>query len=733
MKADDSCCKTENVKDAGESEAGEKHAGRRLAMAVDGMHCADCALNIERSIKHISGVLEAGVNYVTGTAVVYYDPYRVGPDKIRKAIERPGYAVRDSRIAQASSWLGRNRLRLTVAASGVCLALSWALRWLDPGSYAGPVSPAAALALGAVAIGGFPIFLNAVRTLLSLDANVNVLVSAAAISIGDYTEAGTVVFILVLGEVLEDFTVRKTKRAISALVKITPKTATLRRDGREIEVQADGVNVGDRVVVRPGERVPVDGHVVSGSGTVDESSVTGESMPVRVEPGSSVYSGTVSSSGYLEVEATKVSADSTVARIRRLVEEAQMEKAPVQRTMDRMARYFVPAVFIAAAVVYGLTGVPERAITVLIVACPCALVLGTPTAVVAALGRAARRGILIKGGAFLELMGKVNAVLFDKTGTVTEGTPKVVGIRSLDGHSEDELLEATASVEKMSQHPLAVAVVQEAERRGIRVKRARDLTVEEGMGIAATLADRQIHVGSARYMERVGTPVPTGMEAELEEEARRGRSSVLMSHNGSLCGIIWVWDPPRKEAAAAVECLKRTGVERLAMLTGDNRHSARRAAEMVGISEIHAEMLPHEKLEKVRGFKADGYCVCVVGDGVNDAPALASAHVGVAMGVKGTDVALETADVALMSDDLLRVPEAMALGKRALRIIAQNAIFAVGFNLAMVALAAWGVLDMIGGALAHQVSSLGVILNSMRLFVGGVKVKEMSRASEGRS
>jgi Cd2+/Zn2+-exporting ATPase len=703
--------------------AEKKKPGRRLSLSVQGMHCADCALNIERSIKHISGVLDANVNYVTGTAVVYYDPYRVSPDKVRKAVERPGYAVRDSRIVQASSWVALNRLRITAAASGIFLAASWVLRWTGPSSYHGAVSPAGALALAAVAVGGFEIFLNAVRTLLSLDANVNVLVSAAAVAailVGDYAEAGTVVFILLLGEMLEDFTVRKTRRDVSTLVKITPKTATIRREGLELEVPAEGVDVGDVVLVRPGERIPVDGVIVSGRGALDESSVTGESMPVEAEPGSPVYSGTVNCSGYLELEAKKVSADSTVARIRRLVEEAQMEKAPVQRKMDRMARYFVPAVFLAAAVVYWLTGIPERAITVLIVACPCALVLGTPTAVVAALGLAARRGILIKGGAFLETIGRVNAVLLDKTGTVTAGVPKVVEVERLDGHSEDELLATAASVEKLSGHPLGDAVLEEARRRGIVLGEARDLTVEEGMGIGAVLGERLVRAGSVAYMERLGVSVPAKLKADIEGAGATGRSSIVVSHDGAACGIIWLWDPPRQEAASAVRSLTRLGVQRIAMLSGDNRHSAQRAAEMVGIREVHSGMLPHEKLEIVKTFKTDGYRVAVVGDGVNDAPALAAADVGVAMGAKGADVAIETADVALMANDLTRVPEAIALGRKTLRIITQNAVFAIAFNLAMVALAALGVLDMIGGALAHQVSSLGVILNSMRLLaVGG--------------
>jgi Cd2+/Zn2+-exporting ATPase len=580
-------------------------------------------------------------------------------------------------------------------------------------------------------VGGFAIFVNAVRTVLSLDANVNVLVTAAAaaaVAIGDYTEAGTVVFILVLGEMLEDFAVRRTRGAISGLIKVTPRTATVRRDGREVEVPADSVNVGDLVLVRPGERVPVDGTITTGSGFIDESAITGEPVPVGVGPGAEVYSGTVCATGFVELRAAKVSSDSTLARIRRLVEEAQTEKAPVQRTMDALARYFVPAVFVAAAMTYFATGVVERAITVLIVACPCALVLGTPTAVVAGLGRAARDGILIKGGAYLEAVGRVDAVLLDKTGTVTEGTPKVVEVRSAGGLTEDEVLRLAATVERMSGHPLGEAIVEEASRRGLELGQASGFAVEEGMGVKAEVNGSVVCVGSARYMKRVGAKAPDSADELSMGGASDGRSRVVLSLDGTICGAISIWDPPREGARSAIESLGGVGVKRIAMVTGDNAQSARRAAELVGIDEVHAEVLPHEKLEWVKSLRGEGYCVLVAGDGVNDAPALAAADVGVAMGARGTDVAMETADVALMSDDLKRVPEAISLGRRAIGIIRQNAAFALAFNLAMVGLAALGTLGMIGGALAHQGSSLGVILNSMRLFLRGRRNRGANRA-----
>ncbi len=698
----------------------DRAPGARLTLAVGGMHCADCALNIERSIKHISGVLRASVNYVTGTAVVHYDPYRVSPERIKRAVERPGYRVGDSMMTHASSWLGRNRLRILAAGSGALLAAAWGVRLFQPESYAGLASPGVLLALGAVLVGGISIFINAVRTVLSLDANVNVLVTAAAgaaVAIGDYTEAGTVVFILVLGEMLEDFAVRRARGAISSLIEVAPRTATVLRDGREVEVPADSVDVGDVVLVRPGERVPVDGTITSGGGFIDESAITGEPVPVGVEPGAEVYSGTVCATGFIELRAAKVSSDSTLARIRRLVEEARAERAPVQRTMDALARYFVPAVFVAAAITYLATGVLERAITVLIVACPCALVLGTPTAVVAGLGRAARDGILIKGGAHLETIGRVDAVLLDKTGTVTEGSPKVVEVMGSGGLSEGEVLRLAASVERMSGHPLGVAIVDEALGRGLELEEACDFAVEEGMGVKASIGGRAVHIGSARYMERVGAGGSDSGEGPWAGDSFDGRSSVVLSVDGKVCGVILIWDPPREGAREAVEGLSAVGVRRIAMITGDNAASARRAADLVGIGEVHAEVLPHEKLEWVRSLRREGYRVAVVGDGVNDAPALAAADVGVAMGARGTDVAMETSDVALMSDDLRRVAEAISLGRKAVSIIRQNAAFALAFNLAMLGLAAWGTLGMIGGALVHQGSSLGVILNSMRLFL----------------
>ncbi len=705
----------------GRGRAGDA-PGERLRLEVGGMHCGDCALNIERSIRHISGVLDANVDYMMGTAVVRFDPYRVSAERIKRAVERPGYTVGDSRMTQASSWLGRNRLRLSAGVSGACLAASWAIRLLQPESYAGPASPGAVLALAAVAVGGLGIFLNAIRTLLSLDTNVNVLVTAAAaaaVALGDYTEAGTVVFILVLGEMLEDFAVRKAKRAISGLIEVTPRTARVRRDGREIDVPADAIHVGDVVLVRPGERIPVDATVISGGGSVDESTITGEPIPVEVGPGAETYSGTVCATGYLELRATKVSSDSTLAKIKRLVEEAQSQRAPVQTTMVAMSRYFVPIVFAAAAVTYAVTGVAERAITVLIVACPCALVLGTPTAVVAGLGRAARNGILVKGGAFLEEIGRVNAVLLDKTGTVTEGAPKVVEVEPFGDCTEDDLVRLAASVERMSSHPLAAAIVGEASRRGLDLQEARDFKVDEGLGVSGSVGKATVRVGSPRYMDRAGVAIPEAIKSKLGDGSDDGRTPVLAARDGGLCGVVWVWDPPREGAGEAVRQLKRIGVERVVLLTGDNRHSARRAAEMVGIGEVSAEMLPQEKLEWVKSLKAQGRRVAVVGDGVNDAPALAAADVGIAMGARGTDVAMETADVALMADDLSRVPEAISIGRAAVGIIRQNAAFAIAFNLAMLGLAAWGTLGMIGGALVHQVSSLGVILNSMRLFLGG--------------
>jgi len=705
----------------------------RMVLEVNGMHCADCALNIERSIEHLEGVLEASVNYVSGTATIYFDPYRVDADKIRRAIAKPGYVIRETALKKTTTWLSRYGPWISTILLGLILICAWVSRYVKPG-IPGEILPlgnihgfADILAIVVILFGGYPIFKNALMTLLSRNLNVNVLVSVAAIAavaIGDYLEAATVIFIMVLGEFLEDFTVGRTRKAISQLIKITPQQATVRRNDGEIQISVDQLELGDTVIVKAGERIPIDGDIASGEASINQAVITGESMPVDKNVGDAVYSGTVNEVGYIEVKATKVGTDTTLARIKRLIKEAQTEKAPIQRVVDKYAGYFIPLVFLVAIGVYlgvyFVTGefrpALERAITILIVACPCALVLGTPTAVVAGLGSAAKRGVLIKGGAYLEAAGRLTTVLFDKTGTLTVGKPQVTDIDAYSDHNEDEILQLAAIAEKRSEHPLAKAVLSEAEERKLNVAEPAEFKIFRGKGVLASYNGGSIVLGNREFLMDNSITIPEMVEKTVKARESAGNTVLILAHDGHVCGSISVSDQLRDGVVGAIGSLQKAGIKRVAMLTGDNRRTGEAMAREAGIEEVYANMLPEDKLEKVKELQAQGERVAMIGDGINDAPALAAADIGIAMG-KGTDVAIETADVALMEDELKKASFAVRLSRRTLNNIRQNLLFAIGFNFAMVALSAAGIISIIAGAVLHQVSSLGVILNAMRLLV----------------
>jgi len=690
------------------------HPRGELVVPVQGMHCADCALNIERSIKHLPGVLEASVNYISGKAYIRYDPYRVDERTIVKAIEKPGYIVRETPFEQLRSFWERHSGKIHVVLTGLMLLVAWGLRLSGTDFPVGATgfSFAELLSIAVFIIGGYPIFKSALMALVSLSLNVDVLVTAAsfgAVLLSEYVEAATVIFIMVLGEFLEEFTASRTRRAISSLMELTPEYAVVKRDGREVRLPVGEVVEGDIVVVKPGERIPVDGVLVLGESSVDQSAVTGESMPVDKDVGDEVYSGTVNGSGYFEMKATKVGDDTTIAHIRRLIERAESEKAPIQRTVDRYAAYFVPAIFAAAGLVYFATGSAERAIAVLVVACPCALVLGTPTAIVAGLGNAAKHGVLVKGGSYLEMAGKLDTLIMDKTGTLTKGALDVTKVTSFDGHTEDEILRLAAIAEKRSEHPLGQAVLRRAVELGIEVPDPDSFEAIRGMGVSASWGGMEITLGREDLLRKRGVDISGDLEGG-------GAETVLfLAHDSKLCGAIYVADALREDAKMAVEGLRREGVEKLILLTGDSSSVASAVASSLGMDEFRAGLLPEDKMEGVRELKEKGYKVGMVGDGVNDGPALAAADVGIAMGAIGTDVAIEAADVALMEDNLSKLAPFIGLSRKVISIINQNIAFALVFNLAAVIAASQGWIDIIAGAVIHQVSSLGVIFNSMRL------------------
>ncbi len=685
----------------------------KVIVNIENIHCGDCALNIEKSVEHVPGVLSAEVSYVLSTATIYYDPHRVEEDRIKKAITKPGYEVRETLVERTWAFWNEKKALVFLSLSGATLGLSWLFGWIG----LGPLILPTGLAIASLLIAGYPIVKSAIKTLLIPDLNVDTLVSTAAISataVGAYQEAATVLFIMLLGEFLEGLTVGKTRKAIASLIQLSPKMAWVKREGKEQQIPIEDVKPNEVVIVKPGERIPVDGRIISGCGSINQSTLTGESIPVEKEAGDKVYCGTFNESGSCEIEATQVAEDTKLAQIKRLILEAQAEKSPTQRVMDRFSRYFIPAILLIAILTYVITGEIIRAITILIVACPCALVLGTPTAVVAAIGNAARQGILIKGGAYLEQMGRLKTLLMDKTGTLTHGRPKVVGIKVLDGMDEKEVLYWAAIAEKRSEHPLARAISERAEELNLTVPHPVSFENFRGKGVKVQWDSRLIIVGNSEIMKSEKVEIPDSAKNLLEARQSEGMTSLFVSLDRRPLGIISIADTLRQGAKEAIEKIKEQGVSEIWMLTGDSAPVADRIGKELGI-RYEAKLLPEDKVLSVKEWKRKGRVVAMIGDGVNDAPALAVADIGIAMGAVGTDVAIETADIALMTDDLDKIPAVIRLSRKALRVIKENVIFALAFNAVLVFCSAQGWMTMILGAILHQASSLVVIFNSMRL------------------
>jgi Cd2+/Zn2+-exporting ATPase len=685
----------------------------KVIVAIDTIHCADCALNIERSVEHLPGILSAEVSYVLSSATVYFDPHRVEADQIKKAITKPGYVVKETFAEKTRAFWREMRHSIFMLTSGITLGLSWILGWIG----LGPAYLPTVFALASLVLGGYPILKSAIKALFIPDLNVDTLVSIAAIaatSVGAYQEAATVIFIMLLGEFLEHLTVGKARKAISSLIQLSPKMAWVRREGEEVQIPIEKVKANDVVIVKPGERIPVDGKIISGCGSVNQAMLTGESIPVEKDVGDRVYCGTINEAGSCEIATTQIAEDTKLAQIKRLILEAQAEKSPTQRVMDRFARYFIPAILLIALVTFLITGDPIRSITILIVACPCALVLGTPTAVVAAIGNAARQGILIKGGVFLEQMGRLKTLLMDKTGTLTQGRPKVVEMNAFDGLDEKKLLYWAAIAEKRSEHPLARAITEKADGIGLTIPHPGSFENFRGKGVKAKWDSRIITVGRSEWLAGEGIEIPDSVKGLLKTKESEGMTPLLVSLDGRLLGTVFMADTLREQAKTTINKIRGEGVSEIWMLTGDSEQVANRIANELGI-RYEARLLPEDKVKMVKEWKRKGQVVAMVGDGVNDAPALAAADIGIAMGAVGTDVAIETADIALMSDEIEKIPSAIRLSRKALHVIKENLVFALVFNSVLVYLSAQGWMTMILGAVMHQASSLLVILNSMRL------------------
>ncbi|MEJ7759357.1 MAG: heavy metal translocating P-type ATPase [Gemmatimonadaceae bacterium] len=715
-------------------------------LRVDGMDCASCAAPIERALSELNGVDDVQVDVVGGRVRVKYSESAVRRDDIAGAIRRIGYGVGDAVEPgistrggeEASSSILRRRSRfITATISGLFLGLGVASNWIGGQGWIG----IAALGISSVA-GGWFVFPQGLRAARNRSLDMNFLMAIAAVGawlIGEQAEAAATLFLFSVAEMLESFSMDRARNAIKALMDLSPAEATVRRSGGELRVPVADVAVGETVVVRPGEKISVDGEVITGRSSVNQAAITGESMPVDKEQGAEVFAGTFNGHGTIDVRSTKPASDTTLARIVHAVEDAQATRAPSQTFVDRFTRIYTPAVVIGALLIAILpplfgAGTWEtwiyRALAMLVVACPCALVISTPVTIVSGLTGAASRGILIKGGVHLESAGTISVVCFDKTGTLTEGKPSVTDVVGLGASTEREVLDVALSIELRSEHPLARAILAHGRDRGITAGEADDFEAMPGLGARAVLDGQFIHIGNERLAGELGlqTEETKAVFARFEREAK---TAMLVVRDGRPLGFVAIADKVRPHARSAVASLRASGISRVIMLTGDNEGTARAAAAELGITEFHAGLLPSDKIGIVNELENGGHRTAFVGDGVNDAPALAASTLGIAMGAAGTDVAIETADIALMSDDLSRVAETIRISRRTLGIIKQNVFFSIAIKAVFLILALTGVATLWMAVAADMGSSLIVVANGLR--ARGHQRATPSQAAESRS
>lgn len=600
------------------------------------------------------------------------------------------------------------------ALSGILIALSFAITWTQGESLVADV-----LMIAAAVVAGYRILMSAIRALMVKTIGIDLLVSVAAIGaiiIQNYWEAAAVTFLFAIGHALEAATLNKTRSALAELVAVAPDVAVVLRDGNQVEVPAAEVIAGETVLVKSGAKVPVDGEVFDGHGAINEASITGESMPVEKSAGSKVFAGTVSTSGFLQVRALGIGADTTLARIIHRVEEAQDAKAKTQTFFDKFSVWYTPAILILSLVTGLVTQDVVLALTLLVIGCPGALVISIPVAIVAGIGRAARDGILIKGGEYLETSAKIDVVAVDKTGTLTQGQPRLTDVISTNVRFDrNEILHWAAQAESGSEHPLAKPILLAAEAEGIKTFIPDSVIPVVGKGIEARVGEQRILVGNVPLLEQYGLTANPETRETAEQLAKSGRTPMIIAIDDEVAGVIAVADTVREDAQEMVSRLHRAGVKKVIMLTGDTQLVAEAVGTQVGVDEIYASLLPEDKLDVVTSLQRRGHTVAMVGDGVNDAPALATADIGVAMGAAGTGVAIETADIALMADNLLRLPTAIDLAKRTVRIMRQNIFLAVATVLLLLAGVFAGGVTMAIGMLVHELSVLVVIFNAMRL------------------
>jgi len=726
------CCSA-NAEPAKSSSAMEI----RFTFKIEGLDCAEEVAILKREIGPlVGGADKLGFDILNARMTIAADAKACSSEDIRSAVARTGMRAEEWRLGRPRSEPGEERRRrlqaALAAASGIFILSGVAAHAVITGrlaaAFGGVETPPVTIAAYAIAIalGGRYVVVKAWYALRRLQPDMNLLMTVAvigAVLLGDWLEAATVSFLFALSLALESWSVGRARHAIGALLELAPPMARLVVGGVEREIPAEDVPVGAKFIVKPGERIALDGRVAAGTSAVNQAPITGESVPVFKEPESEVFAGTINGDGVIEVESTKRAGDTTLARIIRLVETAQSRRSRSEQWVEKFARVYTPAVMLLAIAIAIapplLAGAAwdvwfYRALVLLVIACPCALVISTPVSIVAALAAAARNGVLVKGGAYLELPGRLRAIAFDKTATLSAGRPTVLGLHPLNGHTEEELLARAAALEAHSGHPLAKAILDFASARGVKPAPATEVQILPGKGVTGKFDARSFWLGSHRYLQERAQETPD-LHDRAEALEKRGRTVVAIGNDTHVCGLIAIADSVRPETEAAIRALRRAGVDHLVMLTGDNRATAESIGREIGIEEIRAELLPADKAAAIEALVREHGAAAMVGDGINDAPAMASASLGIAMGAAGSDAAIEAADIALMSDDLSKLPWLVHHSRRTLRIIRQNIGFALAVKAAFVLLTFGGLASLWGAIAADTGASLLVVANSLRL------------------
>ena len=689
------------------------------AFIVEGMDCADEIRQIEDKLGRLPGVANLQFDLMRRRLVVEGS---IAAAEVERIVKQLGMrARREGEVARpVGFWEKHGRLVVTVI-SGFLLAVGGLLILADA-----PRKVFVLFLAGATVAGGWFIAPRGFRAARSGVLDMNFLMTIAAIGaafIGEWGEGASAMFLFAVAQMLEVYSMDRARNAIKALMNLSPPEATVRRNGKESTVPVQDVELEETIIIRPGQRIPLDGFVTAGNSAVNQAPITGESIPVDKQAGAEVFAGSINENGLLEVQVTKLVEDTTLARIIHAVEEAQASRAPSQSFVDRFARIYTPTVVlgaIAVAIAPPLLGLGTwgtwfyRALTMLVIACPCALVISTPVSIVSGLAAAARGGVLIKGGIHLENFGRTTTIAFDKTGTLTKGQPAVVDVVALDGANANEVLRLAASLEQGSEHPLAQAILGAASNRNLPLAPIEEFQALTGRGVRANVNGQVLYLGNEKLCHEMGACTPQSEDALFGIQAE-GKTAVLLFSDSTPRGIIALADEPRAEASDAIRSLKRFGIKKVVMLTGDNQHTARAISRQLRVDEFKAELMPEDKVAVVRQLEDKGGRVAFVGDGVNDAPALAAATVGVAMGAAATDVALETADVALMADDLSHLPFAIQISRATAAVLHQNIFFAIAIKAVFLILALLGWATLWMAVAADMGASLAVIINGLRL------------------